>query len=140
MLQRFRRGLRNSQNRVGKSLDIKSEVGKIPNWMEPVASLKTQEATDLLRHCLEDGEIIPGRHFRDELRKEGITIEDAWAVLRSGRIYQPPEPDIKTREWKYRLEGYEPGGKWMAIVFSFKSLDRVFLITVFSIELKRSGA
>lgn len=98
--------------------------------------LKRHEAVDLLHHCLEDGEVVPGKHFKDELRKEGLQFEDAWGVLRSGNIYDPPEIDPKSGEWKYRVEGHEPGGKWMVIVISFKSLERVFLITVWSIETR----
>ena len=101
------------------------------------ARLSKQDAQDLLRHCLEQGEVIPGRHFREELAREGIVFEDAWGVLGNGRIYDEPEHDIKTGEWKYRIEGYEPGGKWLVIVFSFKSVDRTFLITVFSVASKR---
>ncbi|SRR6266700_7323784 len=99
-----------------------------------VDRLNEIEAGDLLRHCLEEGEVIPGRHFRDELAKEGIVFEDAWVAMRTGCIYEEPECDIKTGEWKYRVEGYEPGGKWLAIVFSFRTVDRAFLITVFSVE------
>jgi hypothetical protein len=49
--------------------------------------LKRQEALDLLQHCLEEGEVVPTKHFRDELANESITFEDAWIVLRSGAIY-----------------------------------------------------
>ena len=96
-----------------------------------------QQAECWLRRCLEEGEVVPGGHFRDELAKEGLAFIDAWAVLRSGRVYDEPEPDIKTGEWKYRVEGYEPGGKCLAIVFSFKTLDRAYLITIFSIQSRR---
>ena len=102
-----------------------------------VGCLKSQEAVDLLHHCLEDGEIVPGKHFREELAKEHLSFEDAWAVLKSGRIYDPPEADIKTGEWKYRVEGHEPGGEWLAVVLSFKEIDRAYLITVFSIQSRR---
>jgi hypothetical protein len=88
-----------------------------------VQCLNLQESTDLLRFCI-------------ELAKENISLADAWWVLRRGRIFDAPEPDIKTGEWKYRIEGHEPGGKWMAIVFSFKTVERAFLITVFSIEAR----
>jgi hypothetical protein len=96
-----------------------------------------QEAQDLLRHCLESGQVIPGRHFRDELVKEAVSMVDAWAVLKSGRIYNPPEFHLGSGEWNYRMEGHEPGGKWLAIVFSFKAVDTTFLITVFSVESKK---
>jgi hypothetical protein len=78
------------------------------------------------------GKIIPGRHFRDELAKENLIFADALRVLKTGQIYDEPEPDPKTGDWKYRVEGQEIDGKWLAIVFCFKALDTVFLITVFS--------
>jgi hypothetical protein len=106
--------------------------------METLQCLNQQEATDLVRYCLgEGGEIIPGKHFRDALVAEGLTFEDTWGVLRTGNVYDPPEQDIRTSEWKYRLEGYEPGGKWIVIVLSFKSLERTFLITVFSVKTRK---
>jgi len=101
--------------------------------MRSVPCLSREEAVDLLRRCLEDGAVIPGAHFRQELANEGLSMADAWQVLRSGRIYDPPEQDIKTGEWKYRIEGHEPDGKWIVIVFSFKTVNRAFLITIFSV-------
>ena len=92
------------------------------------------EAVDLLRYCLRDGDIVPGRHFREELSKEGLTMPDAYAVMRTGMIYDPPESDIRTGETKWRIQGREPSGKMIAIVFSFKAIDRAFLITVVSIN------
>jgi hypothetical protein len=54
---------------------------------KPVLLSTVQEAIDLLHFCLEgDGEIIPGRHFRDELLEEELTFEDAWMVLTTGQI------------------------------------------------------
>jgi hypothetical protein len=93
-----------------------------------------QEATDLLHQCLENGEVIWGSHFKDALADEELTIGDAHVVLRTGVIYSAPEPDIRTGEWKYKIVGKEPEGRKIAIVFSFKSLDRAFLITVFGLE------
>ncbi len=94
-------------------------------------------AQGVLRDCLEDGNIIPSKHFRDELSNAGLTFEDALYVLRIGRIYDPAEQDIKTGEWKYTVEGHETEGKWIKIVFSFKSVDTALLITIFSIESRR---
>ena len=104
---------------------------------EVVNCMTAQQAQDLLHHCLEDGKVVPGRHFREELEKEGVSFEDAWWVLRSGQVYDPPEMDPKSREWKYRVEGNEPGGKWIVIVFCFKAIDTTFLITIFSVECRR---
>ncbi len=101
---------------------------------EQIGCLSIQDAEERMRHCLERGAVIPGKHFREELANERINLQDAWIVLRYGHIYDAPEKDIKTGEWKYRLEGPEPGGRWIVIVVSFKTVDRAFLITVFSVK------
>jgi hypothetical protein len=107
--------------------------------MQLVERMSRDEALALLHRCLdeEDAAIIPGPHFQKALGDEGLDLQDALALMRSGRIYDEPEPDIKFGEWKYKVEGHEPGGKWLAIIFSFKALDRAFLITVFSAEARR---
>ena len=106
------------------------EDGVIPRMTRPKASSQ-------LRHCLEHGKVLVTRHFREELADEEITFQDANDVLRMGIIYDEPEQDSNTDEWKYRIEGYEPGGKWMAIIFSFKTTKMVGLITIFSIHSRR---
>ena len=90
----------------------------------------------LLQRCLEDGDVRYGSHFKRELANEGLAVGDAWTVLRTGRVYDPPEPDIRTGEWKYRIEGRGPGGAWIVIVFTLKRLDSTYLITIFSVQGK----
>jgi len=56
-------------------------------------------------------------------------------VLKNGRIYDEPEQDIKTGDWKYRIEGKEVDGRTLKIVFCFKDfggVDTAYLITVFA--------
>jgi hypothetical protein len=108
------------------------------NYHMPVRRLARPDAEKLLRQCLEKGQVLQGRHFIEELAAENPTFPDAIVVLRAGSILDEPEPDLRTGEWKYRIEGYEPGGKYAAIVFSFKLESRAFLITVFSIESRRT--
>lgn len=91
-----------------------------------------------MRYCLGgNGTVKPGKHFREELQAEGVSMTDAWQVLRCGVIFNPPEQDVKTGEWKYTVEGYESDGKWLGIVFSFKTIDTAYLITVFSVAQRR---
>jgi hypothetical protein len=99
-----------------------------------VREFSKSEAIELVRRCLLDGAVIQSRHFRDELRNENLVFSDALHVLECGCIYAPSEQDIKTGEWKYRIEGREPDGLWIAVVFCFKAEDTTFLITVFSIK------
>ena len=102
-----------------------------------VQRLTRHKAIGLIRHCLQHGEISYGSHFKQELAAEQVSLQDAWSALRTGQIYGEPERDIRTGEWKYRVEGHEPDGKWLVIVLCFKSMDRAFLITVFSIASRR---
>jgi hypothetical protein len=80
------------------------------------------------------GRVIPGKHFREELANEGLDILDAHYVLKTGNIFQEPEPDIRSGDWKYRMEGTNLEGKPLAVVFCFKDAATGFLITVFSIR------
>ena len=96
-----------------------------------------QEAAELLRYCLESSEVVLSKHFRDELVNDHLDMEDALKVLKSGSIYDAPEVDIRTGDWKYRMEGYAPDGRWLAIVFCFKTRARAFLITAWSVESRR---
>jgi len=92
------------------------------------------EAVTLIRHCLDEGRVIASKHFRDELKAECLNILDAHHVLNTGNVFREPEFDVRYQEWNYRMEGTEPDGKQLAIVFSFKEDDLGFLITVFSIR------
>lgn len=105
--------------------------------MANVECKNAQEARDLLRHCLDEGRIWPSRHFFDELANEKLDLEDAIAVLRAGQVLEGPDQDPKTLEWKWKVEGREPGGKWIVIVVVFKTVDLAKLITVFEIGLRR---
>lgn len=99
-----------------------------------VQRFNRQDAKTLLGHVLDEGRIIYGKHFRDALADEGLEIADAFAVLKAGQIYDEPEPNVKTGEWKYRIEGKTPDEKQIGIVFCFKSEEDAFLITVFGLR------
>jgi len=73
------------------------------------------------------------RHFRDELANDDLTMEDVLSVCRSGAVILEPEKDIKTGQWKYRIEGTTADLRRVAIVFAFKSELAVF-ITVFEVN------
>lgn len=104
---------------------------------QPLRHRNPQAARAQLQRCLTDGRIQPTRHFREELAKEELSFEDVWVVLRSGNIYTQAEQDINTGEWKYRVEGSEPNGRWLVAVVSFKAADLACLITVSCDEARR---
>ncbi len=70
--------------------------------------LPKRQAEKLLAFCLECGRVIAGKHFREELENEAVPLPAAREVLAKGRIYNEPEFHVRTQEWNYRIEGYEP--------------------------------
>lgn len=68
--------------------------------------------------CIDKGFIYQTVHFKEELANEEVSFGDCTCVIEDGMIFDQAEWDDDHREWKYRLEGYEPDGKWLVIVFS----------------------
>ena len=70
------------------------------------------------------------RHSREELANDHLTTVDVLAICKSGAIVMSPERDIKTGDWKYRIEGLTADRRNVAVVFTFRPAQAVF-ITVF---------
>ena len=96
--------------------------------------LSKEEAGRLIRECVERGDIVLTKHFSDELRAEGLTLPDALYVLQRGYVFNEPEFNPRFQEWNYRMEGTEPDGKLVAIIFGFTDDEAGILITIFSIK------
>lgn len=96
--------------------------------------LHKDEAGRLIRECVDCGDILLTKHFRDELQAENLTVADAFYVLQHGRIFNEPEFNPRYQEWNYRMEGAEPDGKSVAIIFGFTEDEAGLLITIFSIN------
>ena len=96
--------------------------------------LTQQQALDLLQHCLEDGEVILSDHALKELAKDGLDVTDAHYVLKKGAVFDPPERDVRTGKWRYRVEGTCPSEKWLAVIFTFDSTDVAIVVTSFVVS------
>jgi uncharacterized DUF497 family protein len=70
------------------------------------------------------------RHFWTELRNDGLSMQDVLTVCRSGRVVQV-EPDLRTGDSRYRLEGLTVEQQTLAVVFCFRPEDQAVFITVF---------
>lgn len=97
------------------------------------APLSNECAKAQLNECIENGYVIYSRHFKEELVADGLTMQDVQVVCRSGAVASPPEPDIRTGQWKYRIEGLTPERIRVAVIFTFRT-ERGVLITVFRRE------
>jgi uncharacterized DUF497 family protein len=94
------------------------------------APLGKDQAKAKLNACIGDGTVVYSRHFRDELVNDGLTTEDVLTVCRSGSIIMAPERDIRAGNWRYRIEGITSDQCRIAVVFTFRPGQAVF-ITVF---------
>jgi hypothetical protein len=94
---------------------------------EPLGS---DQAKAKLNRCLQEGRVIYSQHFREELAKDALDMEDVLLVCSAGVIRSAPEIDIRSGQWKYRIEGATLDHKQAAIVFTFKR-DAAVFITVF---------
>jgi hypothetical protein len=91
------------------------------------------QAVAALRACIESGEVILTKHAIDEMLADGISRIELFRVLENGNIFQPAEQDMKTGEWKYRVES-NITGRPIASVFKFVRIDRTVIITVFEVR------
>ncbi len=100
----------------------------------PIPRMDLPEALKLLRKCFAEAGVRQTKHFIAELAKEARTFVDVGVVIGSGNIYDAPEQDLKSGDWKYKVEGFCRDRQWLAIVFCFKEVDLALLIPVFSVE------
>lgn len=96
-----------------------------------VPRLSRSDALKLLRRCLESGIVEYHPHFALRCRDRGIDPVDAQYVLRKGVIYDEAELDVRSQEWRYKIEGKPPDAdKRLKVVITFLERDEVLVITV----------
>ncbi|MEO5951253.1 MAG: DUF4258 domain-containing protein [Chloroflexia bacterium] len=82
--------------------------------------LSRDQAKSELNRCLIEGVVVYSKHFREELSNDDLTTEDVLSVCRAGAIIDAPERDIKSGQWKYRIEGITQESGKIAVVFTFR--------------------
>jgi len=92
--------------------------------------LSRQDALNLLRHCLEDGIVQYHAHFYQRCLERKVDPMGAQHVLRKGMIYDEPEFEVRFQQWRYKVEGKDPDGTVLKVVFAFLAKDEVLVLTV----------
>ena len=92
-------------------------------------TLTNDQAKAQLVRCLAAGTVRLTGHFREELAKDDLVIGDVLAVCRSAVVIRAAEPDLRTGEWIYRIEGRTTDDDRIAVVFKFEG-ERAVFITV----------
>jgi len=65
------------------------------------------------------------------MRADGLSRADVLTICRSGAVVEAPEQDMRTGDWKYRIEGKTLQADYAAVVFTFRGESDAVLITVF---------
>lgn len=94
--------------------------------------MTAEQARKAFRAALleEQGVFIALKHFKERMGERGFELTDVVALARSGRIFNPPEFDVKHREWKWRIEGKAIDRRAVYVVFSVLGDKTVKGITI----------
>lgn len=84
--------------------------------------LRAHHAKRLIREILEDGSVIPSKHFREEAGKDQLTIVDAENVLRGGIV---DEAECENGSWRYAVRTQR-----IKVIVAFVSEEKLVLVTI----------
>jgi hypothetical protein len=97
---------------------------------EGASSIYTNvEARAIFRRAMMDGSVIVTKHARARMRDCGLDHNDLLHLSRNGAVVNPPEPDIRTGEWLYRIETRDMKAQFVII-----GQSKVRLVTCFAAE------
>lgn len=105
------------------SLDVTSRI--IHALLVVAEPLSPTVARKLLREALVSGEIVFGQHARQEMAKDGLTMDDVKAILRG--VVEPGE--LVNGTWRYRVRA-----RAAYAVVAFWSETRVVVVTAWRLK------
>ena len=94
-------------------------------------ALSETEAMTVIRNHLKKGNVLIGKHFRDQLDARRITMQDVVHALTGGVIRKPPERDVTTGQWKYAVDGLSVDDEPLTIVVAIIDEYSSYFVTVF---------
>ena len=59
----------------------------------------------------DDLELLWTGHIKDQMRQRGLIQGDVLHLLKTGFVFEDPEPATRPGFWKYRIEGTTPNSK-----------------------------
>ena len=93
----------------------------------PASPYTKEKAQGIYRQAFKDRAVILTHHGRQRMRERDVDANDLLALTRVGIVFKPPEPDIKTGQWKYIIERHKPRLK---VVFTIEEGMKVRILTV----------
>lgn len=93
---------------------------------KPVKCYSGEEAKRIFQQAWKEGSVILTKHCRERMKERDIDNNDLIMLARLGAVFDPPEIDIKTGEWKYTIERRKP---LLKAVFTVLSGNKIRLLT-----------
>ena len=98
-----------------------------PTDLDQPPQYSIEVARAIFKKSVRQGAFISTKHARKRMHERQVDNNDILGLARTGVVLNPPELDIKTNEWTYRIESDSLGLK---AVFTIPDPNRVRLITV----------
>lgn len=93
--------------------------------------LGVAEATEMIRGIAKLGTVIQSDHCEYESMPErNLSAQDIQFILEEGEVREPPEPDTKTGDYKYKMVGETIDGDPATAVVVILSHRSLCVVTV----------
>lgn len=94
-------------------------------------SLGVAEATEMIRGIAKFGTVVQSDHCEYERMPErNLPAQDVQFILEEGEVCEPPEPDAKTGDYKYKMVGETIDGDRATAVVVITSHRSICVVTV----------
>ena len=92
------------------------------------------QATQLIKiiSSSSSGRVFPSRHAKDMMKERNISMQDILWAFKYGKVLDPPEPNINTGDWKYKIVGNGIDIDNLSVVVTInEEKQHLIIITVF---------
>ena len=90
-----------------------------------------QQAPKIIAGAVKDGRVSITKHAKGQMAKRDIIMTDVLRVLQKGHIFQPPDRDVKTGAWVYRVEGHTVDSVSVKVAVEITDAGDINVVTVF---------
>ena len=88
------------------------------------------QAMTIIKDAVTNGKVLVCTHAKERMVERDVEMTDILCVLKNGKILKPPEPNIKTGNLRWRVEGSTIDNKFLKIVVEIED-NGIVVVTVF---------
>ena len=92
------------------------------------AQYTKSQATRLIKKISKEGSTRPSPHAKKQMKKRHISTQDILQAFKNGRIFDEPEPHIKTGNWLYKILGNGIDNSSLQVVVHINEKENYLLV------------